>query len=160
MFVHEDVLQGGGQPHEAEKLLGEHAVFADMEPGFVGEFVVDGVGSGKVAEAAFGLNLRLGVKEAVESRVDDAVAKGGKLLTGGVRPKGPGYFSPVTVLAEGPDDARIMREEPFGPLAVINPTASLDQAIAMANALPFGLAHWGLSFPLAALAGAADRRLW
>ena len=57
-----------------------------------------------------------------------------RVLTGGVRPNGPGYFYPVTVLAEVPDDARVMREEPFGPLAIINPTANLDQAIDRANA--------------------------
>lgn len=82
---------------------------------------------------------------AIEALVEDARAKGAKVLTGGQRPKGPGYFYPVTVLAEVPDDARIMREEPFGPLAVINPTSSLDQAIACANALPFGLAGYAFT---------------
>ena len=102
-----------------------------------GDGMVPGVEMGPVAN-----HRRI---EAMEALVEDAVAKGGKLLTGGVRPKGPGYFYPVTVLAEVPDDARIMREEPFGPLAVINPTASLDQAIAMANALPFGLAGYAFT---------------
>lgn len=83
--------------------------------------------------------------EAIEALVEDARAKGAKVLTGGVRPKGPGYFYPVTVLAEVPEDARIMREEPFGPLAVINPVPSLDAAIACANALPFGLAAYAFT---------------
>lgn len=83
--------------------------------------------------------------EAIDALVQDAVAKGAKLLTGGLRPKGPGYFYPVTVLAEVPEDARVMREEPFGPLAVINPTRDLDHAIACANALPFGLAGYGFT---------------
>ena len=77
--------------------------------------------------------------------VEDARAKGARVLTGGVRPNGPGYFYPVTVLAEVPDDARVMREEPFGPLAIINPTANLDQAIDRANALPFGLAAYAFT---------------
>ena len=83
--------------------------------------------------------------EALDALVQDARAKGAKVLTGGVRPKGPGYFYPLTVLAEVPDDARVMHEEPFGPLAVINPTASLDEAIARANALPFGLAGYAFT---------------
>ena len=83
--------------------------------------------------------------EAMEALVADARAKGARVLTGGVRPNGPGYFYPVTVLANVPDDARVMREEPFGPLAVINPVASLDEAIAKANALPFGLAAYGFT---------------
>jgi len=83
--------------------------------------------------------------EALDALVQDARAKGAKVLTGGVRPKGPGYFYPLSVLAEVPDDARVMHEEPFGPLAVINPTASLDEAIARANALPFGLAGYAFT---------------
>jgi succinate-semialdehyde dehydrogenase / glutarate-semialdehyde dehydrogenase len=49
------------------------------------------------------------------------------------------------VLADLPDDARVMREEPFGPLAVINPVSSLDEAIEKANALPFGLAAYAFT---------------
>ncbi len=82
---------------------------------------------------------------AMEALVEDARAKGAKVLTGGTRPKGPGYFYPITVLAEVPDDARILQEEPFGPLAVINPVPSLDDAIARANALPFGLAAYAFT---------------
>ena len=82
---------------------------------------------------------------AMEALVEDARAKGAKVLTGGQRPNRPGYFYPVTVLAEVPDDARVMREEPFGPIAIINPVASLDEAITRANALPFGLAAYGFT---------------
>jgi succinate-semialdehyde dehydrogenase/glutarate-semialdehyde dehydrogenase len=82
---------------------------------------------------------------ALDALVADAVAKGAKVLAGGTRPNGPGYFFPVTVLAEVPEDARVMREEPFGPLAIINPVASLDEAITRANALPFGLASYAFT---------------
>lgn len=82
---------------------------------------------------------------ALEALVEDARAKGAKVLAGGTRPNGPGYFFPVTVLAEVPDDARVMREEPFGPLAIINPVRDLDDAIARANSLPFGLAAYGFT---------------
>jgi succinate-semialdehyde dehydrogenase/glutarate-semialdehyde dehydrogenase len=83
--------------------------------------------------------------EAIEALVEDARAKGARVLCGGARPKGPGYFYPVTVLTDVPADARVMREEPFGPIAVINPTFSLDQAIACANSLPFGLAGYAFT---------------
>jgi succinate-semialdehyde dehydrogenase/glutarate-semialdehyde dehydrogenase len=56
-----------------------------------------------------------------------------------------GYFFPLTVLADLPDDARAMREEPFGPLALINPVSSIDEAIEKANALPFGLAAYAFT---------------
>lgn len=82
---------------------------------------------------------------ALDALVEDARAKGAKVLAGGARPNGPGYFFPVTVLADVPDDARVMREEPFGPLAIINPVRDLDDAITRANALPFGLAAYGFT---------------
>jgi succinate-semialdehyde dehydrogenase/glutarate-semialdehyde dehydrogenase len=77
--------------------------------------------------------------------VEDAVAKGADLCTGGKRIGDIGYFFAPTVLANVPDSARVMQEEPFGPLAVINPVASLDAAIAQANAVPYGLAAYGFS---------------
>ncbi|MBL8555376.1 MAG: NAD-dependent succinate-semialdehyde dehydrogenase [Phenylobacterium sp.] len=83
--------------------------------------------------------------DALEALVADARRRGAKVLTGGERLDRPGYFFQPTVLAEAPDDARVMREEPFGPLAIINPVASLDEAIAKANALPFGLAAYGFT---------------
>jgi succinate-semialdehyde dehydrogenase / glutarate-semialdehyde dehydrogenase len=83
--------------------------------------------------------------DALETLVADARAKGAKLLAGGERLGNRGYFFPVTVLAELPDDARAMREEPFGPLALINPVSSLDEAIEKANSLPFGLAAYAFT---------------
>lgn len=83
--------------------------------------------------------------EAMEMLVADARAKGARLLAGGERLGNRGYFFPLTVLADLPDDARAMSEEPFGPLALINPVSSLDEAIEKANALPFGLAAYGFT---------------
>ena len=80
---------------------------------------------------------------ALAELVEDAVARGAELKTGGRRPDGTGYFFEPTVLANVPDDARVMQEEPFGPLAVINPVASLDEAIEKANSVPYGLAAYG-----------------
>jgi succinate-semialdehyde dehydrogenase/glutarate-semialdehyde dehydrogenase len=83
--------------------------------------------------------------EAMEMLVADARAKGARVLAGGERLGNRGYFYPLTVLTELPDDARAMREEPFGPLALINPVSSLDDAIEKANALPFGLAAYAFT---------------
>ena len=83
--------------------------------------------------------------EALEALVADAVSKGVKLRTGGVRPGNRGYFYPPTVLADVPANARVMREEPFGPLAVINPVPSLEDAIKQANGVPFGLAAYAFT---------------
>ncbi|MBQ0825906.1 NAD-dependent succinate-semialdehyde dehydrogenase [Streptomyces tagetis] len=82
---------------------------------------------------------------AVERLTADAVARGAKVLTGGERPAGPGYFFPPTVLTDVPGDAELMTEEPFGPLAPIVPFDDLDEALATANALPYGLAAYGFT---------------
>ena len=79
---------------------------------------------------------------ALQALVDDAVDHGGRLTTGGRRIGNKGWFFEPTVLADVPQAARIMNEEPFGPVAVINRFASLDAAIAEANRLPFGLAAY------------------
>ncbi len=77
--------------------------------------------------------------------VADAKAKGAKVLAGGARLGNSGYYWPLTVLADIPDDARVMREEPFGPIAVVNRVKTLDEAIARANELPYGLAAYAFT---------------
>jgi succinate-semialdehyde dehydrogenase / glutarate-semialdehyde dehydrogenase len=83
--------------------------------------------------------------ETMEAMVADATAKGARLLAGGTRIGNRGYFYPLTVLTEVPNDARAMRDEPFGPLALINPVASVDDAIEKANSLPYGLAAYAFT---------------
>lgn len=83
--------------------------------------------------------------EALTELVKDATAKGAELKTGGSRLGEKGYFFEPTVLANVPDDARVMQEEPFGPLAIINSVSSLDEAIARANSVPYGLAAYGFT---------------
>lgn len=77
--------------------------------------------------------------------VDDAVEVGADLLLGGKRLDRPGYFFEPTVLANVPANARVMQEEPFGPLAIINPVSSLDEAIEQANSAEYGLAAYGFT---------------
>ena len=82
---------------------------------------------------------------ALTDLVEDAKEAGAKLVTGGSRRGDKGYFFQPTVLANVPDSARVMQEEPFGPLAVVNPFASLDEALAAANSVPYGLAAYGFT---------------
>ena len=56
-----------------------------------------------------------------------------------------GYFYPLTVLADVPGDARAMREEPFGPLALLSPVKTVEEAIEKANSLPYGLAAYAFT---------------
>ncbi len=82
---------------------------------------------------------------ALTELVADACDKGADVTTGGTRIDRAGYFFQPTVLANVPDDATVMSEEPFGPLAVVNPVGSLDEAIERANSVPFGLAAYGFT---------------
>ncbi|MFF0697938.1 NAD-dependent succinate-semialdehyde dehydrogenase [Streptomyces tendae] len=82
---------------------------------------------------------------AMERLTADAVARGAKVLTGGERLDRPGYYFAPTVLTEVPEDSELMSEEPFGPLAPIVPFSDLDEALAAANALPYGLAAYGFT---------------
>jgi succinate-semialdehyde dehydrogenase/glutarate-semialdehyde dehydrogenase len=72
-------------------------------------------------------------------QIEDAVAKGATLRTGGKRPDGPGAFIEATVLTDVTSDMRAFREELFGPAAVIYRVADADEAVALANDTPFGL---------------------
>lgn len=83
--------------------------------------------------------------ESMQALVDDAVAKGARLLCGGGRIGDRGFLFPMTALADVPPDARISVEEPFGPIAIINRFQHLDDAIRTANSLPYGLAGYAFT---------------
>ena len=82
---------------------------------------------------------------AMEGFIADAVGKGAKLRTGGKRAGNKGYFFEPTVLTDITPDARAMHEEPFGPLALVLPFRSYEQAITEANRLEYGLAAYAFS---------------
>ncbi|MDM8165742.1 NAD-dependent succinate-semialdehyde dehydrogenase [Roseovarius sp.] len=103
----------------------------------VGNGIEDGVEMGPTAN-----DRRVPV---LTDLVEDAVAKGADLRTGGARRGNKGYFFEPTVLANVPDSAKIMQTEPFGPIAVLNPVADLDEAIARANSVPYGLAGYAFT---------------
>ena len=77
--------------------------------------------------------------------VEDADARGAKILAGGHRMGEKGNFFEPTVVEEPPDDSKLMTQEPFGPIMGIKRFASLDDAIARANSLPFGLAAYAFT---------------
>ncbi|MEA1619121.1 NAD-dependent succinate-semialdehyde dehydrogenase [Erythrobacter sp. T5W1-R] len=82
--------------------------------------------------------------EALTGLITDATAQGGRVLAGG-EAYGEGFFFQPTLLADVPDTAAIMNTEPFGPVAVTRPFATLDEAIANANRVPFGLAAFAFT---------------
>jgi len=78
-------------------------------------------------------------REKVEELVGDAVQKGAKPIVGGGRADGRGYFFEPTVLADVPDDARLLKEEIFGPVAPVKTFSDEEQALRWANDTQYGL---------------------
>jgi succinate-semialdehyde dehydrogenase/glutarate-semialdehyde dehydrogenase len=76
---------------------------------------------------------------------DDAMGHGARLLCGGAPREGAGFHFPFTALADVPTNALAMREEPFGPLSLITRVNSVEEGIALANSLPFGLAGYAFT---------------
>ncbi len=80
--------------------------------------------------------------DVMDQFVADAKDHGGTVTTGGERIGNRGYFYAPTVISDVPDDAKIMIDEPFGPLAPITPFDSFDEVVERANSLPFGLSSY------------------
>jgi succinate-semialdehyde dehydrogenase/glutarate-semialdehyde dehydrogenase len=80
--------------------------------------------------------------DALDTLIGDAVTSGASLVSGGNRHGNVGYGWRPTILAAVPAHARVMREEPFGPLAATIPFDDIDEVLAAANSLPFGLAGY------------------
>ncbi|OBZ94771.1 aldehyde dehydrogenase [Pararhizobium polonicum] len=86
--------------------------------------------------------------DVMDALVSDAKANGAAVVTGGVRLGGKGYFYAPTLLRDVPDTARIMSEEPFGPIAPVTRFSTFDEVIERANSLPYGLASFVFTFNL------------
>lgn len=127
------------------RFIVQEGVFDRFVDGFVSVARSLRVGDGLDAETQMGPLAHERRVRAMEAFVQDAVIRGAKILTGGRRIGERGYFFEPTVLTGVPVGARIMNEEPFGPLAPVMPFKSMDEAIAEANRLPYGLAAYAYS---------------
>ena len=125
-LVHEDVY---------DEFVTEFVAATDRV--VVGDGLEDGVTMGPLANPR-----RL---KAMEEFVADAVSKGATLVRGGERLDRAGFFFAPTVLTDVPAGAQVMRDEPFGPIAPIIPFGDLDEALKIANSLPYGLAAYGFT---------------
>jgi succinate-semialdehyde dehydrogenase/glutarate-semialdehyde dehydrogenase len=83
--------------------------------------------------------------DAMEAIVNDAKDRGGKVVTGGKRHGNQGFFFEPTVITDLPDDAKLMTDEPFGPIAPVVPFKTFDEVVERANSLPFGLAAYAFT---------------
>jgi succinate-semialdehyde dehydrogenase/glutarate-semialdehyde dehydrogenase len=104
------------------------------------------LGHGVLPGVLYGPVLNESVRSRVTRHLDDAVRRGGRLIAGGGIPKGAdydrGFFFEPALVDDVPDGALALTEETFGPLAAIRPVADDREALAVANALPYGLAAY------------------
>jgi succinate-semialdehyde dehydrogenase/glutarate-semialdehyde dehydrogenase len=80
--------------------------------------------------------------DVMEAFMEDARGHGGEVVVGGARIRGAGFFFPPTVITGLPDHAKLMTEEPFGPIAPLTRFTDPEDAVRRANSLPFGLSSY------------------
>lgn len=100
------------------------------------------LGDGRLAATQMGPLANERRVTSIEQMVSNAVSAGAKTLAGGARQPGPGFFFQPTVLGDVPASARIMLEEPFGPVAVCRRFSTVNEVLQQANSLSYGLAAY------------------
>jgi succinate-semialdehyde dehydrogenase/glutarate-semialdehyde dehydrogenase len=124
------------------RFLVQEKVYGQFVDKFVAAAKALKVGDGLDKDTRMGPLANIRRVEAMEAFVADAVSKGAKVQTGGKRIGNKGFFFEPTVMTDVPQEARIMNEEPFGPVAPIAPFKDFESVVAEANRLPYGLAAY------------------
>ncbi len=120
------------------------AIYDAFLQGFAARTAGLKVGSGLDADVQMGPLANPRRPVAISGLVSDAAARGARVLAGGAA-YGDGFFFQPTLLADVPNDADVMNTEPFGPVAIARPFATLDDALSQANRVPFGLAAFAFT---------------
>jgi len=127
------------------RFLVQEGVFKSFVDNFVRETQKIVMGNGLDPRSTMGPLANGRRVQALVSMVQNARDEGAQVLTGGEALNAAGHFYPPTVVTHANLQTRVMNEEPFGPLAIINPFSSFEQAMAESNRLPFGLASYAWS---------------
>jgi succinate-semialdehyde dehydrogenase/glutarate-semialdehyde dehydrogenase len=139
----------------------QDAVYARFAEKLVARVEALRVGPATREDAQIGPMINARAVEKIGSHVQDALARGGKLLTGGQRVRngiadGPNYFAP-TVIAEANHDMALASEETFGPVVPLFRFASEDEVVGLANNTPYGLAAYFYSRDMVRVSRVAER---
>jgi len=124
------------------RFLVQEGVYASFVEKVVAGAKAVKVGDGMDKDTKMGPLANPRRSRAMEAHVGDARKRGGKVLAGGYPIGEKGNFFEPTVIAELSTDALAMNQEPFGPLAIVNPFRTFDDAVTEANRLPYGLAAY------------------
>jgi succinate-semialdehyde dehydrogenase/glutarate-semialdehyde dehydrogenase len=132
-------LNNGQSCIAAKRFIVHRDVYADFERRFVAALSKLKVGDPMAEETDIGPLATEDIREGIEEQVKDALAQGATLLAGGKRVGDRGWYYAPTALGDISRNARAFTEEVFGPVALLFPVKSLDEAISLANATDFGL---------------------
>ena len=124
------------------RLIVHEDVYGEFLANFIGRAKALKVGEGMDPATEMGPLANPRRIEALEGFIADAQAQGGKIATGGCRIGNRGNFFEPTVLTDVPHEARIMNEEPFGPIVTVEPFRKIEDAITESNRLSYGLAAY------------------
>ncbi|MDQ1321311.1 MAG: succinate-semialdehyde dehydrogenase / glutarate-semialdehyde dehydrogenase [Actinomycetota bacterium] len=133
---------GGEACTAANRLYVANELLDDFTDKFVKKMGELTIGNGLDPSSKLGPLVNPKQVASVQELVNDAVEKGATVAVGGQAPGGPGNFYPATVLTDVPADARILKEEVFGPVAPIVGFDTEEQGIAAANDTEYGLAAY------------------
>jgi len=123
----------------ANRFLVAEAVAEEFAAGLAAKMGSLRMGRGTEPEADVGPLIDEDQRSKVTELVEDAVGRGGKVLAGGGRREGAGYFFEPTVIGAVPDDSKILSEEVFGPVAPVTAFGTEDEGVARANGTEYGL---------------------
>ncbi|MGV0837354.1 NAD-dependent succinate-semialdehyde dehydrogenase [Mycolicibacterium thermoresistibile] len=133
---------GGEACTAANRFHVANAVRAEFTEKLVKRMAEVTLGDGLDEASTLGPLINAAQLDTVTELVSDAVTKGATAAVGGTAPDGPGHFYPATVLTEVPAEARILKEEVFGPVAPIIGFDTEEEGIAAANDTEYGLAAY------------------
>ena len=130
---------GGEACTAANRFYVQNGIRAEFTEGLAARMSAMTVGPGYEKATRCGPMINAGAVDKIAGLVEDAVGRGARVVTGGARIEGEGFYYPPTVLDDVPADAEMGREEIFGPVAAITGFATEEEAVALANDTEFGL---------------------
>ncbi|WP_129780868.1 NAD-dependent succinate-semialdehyde dehydrogenase [Peristeroidobacter soli] len=130
---------GGEACTAANRFYVQRGVYAEFTRQLVAKMAAVKLGEGCAPDTGCGALINQAAVSKIETLVADAVKRGARVLLGGTAPSGPGFFFPPTVLSDVAPGSEILEQEIFGPVAVLMPFDSVDEAIRLANDTEYGL---------------------
>jgi len=143
--VRAKVVNAGQVCTSPSRFLADRRILPEFTDAFAVAMRAVKVGNGLDDGVRMGPMVSERRRTGVHRLISAAVEQGAQVVLGGQPAEGPGFFYPPTVLTDVPADAALLHEEPFGPVAPISGFDDLDEALALANSLPYGLAAYGFT---------------